>query len=113
MSIPHAKSGEILSLPLGKALPTARTTTLVKTDELEVIRLVIPAGKEIASHQAPREITVQCLEGRVAVTAQGQSQRLGAGQFLYLAAEAAHSLKGIDDSSVLLTILLAGKDLTT
>jgi quercetin dioxygenase-like cupin family protein len=49
---------------------------------------------------------VQCLEGRIAFTAAGQTQELVAGQLLYLAAGAPHALKGIDDSSVLVTILL-------
>src|SRR6185369_16509472 len=37
----------------------ARTTTLIKTETLEVIRLVIPSGKVIPRHQAHGEITVQ------------------------------------------------------
>ena len=69
MAIPHAKSGEVIDIrPLGSALAQARTTTLVKTKTLEIIRLVIPSGKEIPEHQAHGEITVQCLEGRVAFT---------------------------------------------
>ena len=35
-----------------------RTATLVQTDALKVVRLVVPAGKEIPTHQAPGEITV-------------------------------------------------------
>ena len=106
MAISHAKSGEIISLPLGVALATSKTTTLVKTADLEVIRLVLPAGKEIPSHKAPGEITVQCLAGRVAFTAHGKSQDLSAGQMLYLAAAEPHALKAIEDTTVLVTILL-------
>ena len=69
MSIQHAKSGEIVQLPLGADLSSSKTTTLVKTADLELIRLVLPAGKEIPTHKAPGELTVQCLEGRVAFTA--------------------------------------------
>jgi quercetin dioxygenase-like cupin family protein len=109
MSIPHAKSGEVVSLPLGTALSETKTTTLVKTDDLEVIRLVVPAGKEIPTHKAPGPITVQCLEGRVSFMAHGQSQELHAGMFLYLNSAERHSLKGIEDSSLLVTILLPKK----
>lgn len=109
MSIPHAKSGEIISLPLGTALGNSRTATLVKTNDLELIRLVLPAGKEIPSHKAPGEITVQCLEGRIAFTAEGQTQELTAGKLLYLAAGEPHAVKAIEDSSVLVTILLGRK----
>lgn len=107
MAIPHAKSGEVIDIrPLGPQLRQARTTTLVKTKTLEIIRLVIPSGKDIPRHQAPGEITVQCLEGRVAFTV-GKSRRdLEAGQLLYLSSEEPHSLHGIEDASILLTILL-------
>src|SRR5512144_22045 len=46
MAIPHAKPGEVIDVrPLGSALAQAKTTTLVKTPTLEVIRLIIPEGK--------------------------------------------------------------------
>lgn len=107
MAIPHAKSGEVINIrPLGPQLRQARTTTLVKTKTLEIIRLVIPSGKDIPRHQAHGEITVQCLEGRVAFTVGKNRQDLEAGQLLYLSSEEPHSLHGIEDTSVLLTILL-------
>jgi len=109
MSIQHAKSGEVIQLPLGAALGSSKTTTLAKTADLELIRLVLSAGKELPTHKAPGEITVQCLEGRIAFTAGGQTQELTAGQLLYLTAGEPHSLKGIEDSSLLVTILLPKK----
>jgi quercetin dioxygenase-like cupin family protein len=93
-------------MPLGAALCSSKTATLVKTAELELIRLVLPAGKEIPTHKARGEITVQCLEGRVAFTAGGKTQELTAGQLLCLNAGEPHSLKGIEDSSLLLILLL-------
>jgi quercetin dioxygenase-like cupin family protein len=107
MAIPHAKSGEVIDLrPFGAALAHAVTNTLVKTDGLEVIRLVVPAGKELPRHQVAGEITVQCLEGWVAVATGETARELRAGQMLYLAGNEPHSLRGIEDASVLLTILL-------
>lgn len=109
MAIPHAKSAEVIDVrPLGAALAQARTTTLVKTKTLEIIRLVIPSGKDIPGHQAHGEITVQCLEGRVAFTVRNSRRDLEAGQLLYLSSEEPHALHGIEDASVLLTILLPG-----
>ncbi len=106
MSIPHIKSGEVVQLPLGTTLGGSRTTTLVKTTDLELIRLIIPAGKVIPLHKAPGEITVQCLEGRVAFTAEGKTQELTAGQLLYLTAGEPHALTGLEDTSLLVTLLL-------
>lgn len=107
MALAHLKSGDVVDLrPLGSALPAAKTTTLVKTNDLELIRMVLPAGRKIPLHKALGEITVQCLEGRVAFTAHGTTQELTAGQLLYLAAEEPHALNAIEESSVLVTILL-------
>jgi len=107
MAIQHAKSGEVIDIrPLGSKLAQARTTTLMKTKTLEIIRLVIPPGKDIPGHQAHGEITVQCLEGRVAFNVGNTKRNLEAGQLLYLSSEEPHSLHGIEGSSVLLTILL-------
>jgi quercetin dioxygenase-like cupin family protein len=110
MAIPHATFGQIVDIrPLREKLKHSVTTTLVKTDKLEVIRLIVQAGKEIPHHQVTGEITVQCLEGLVNFSTQGQTKTLQAGQLLYLAGSELHALKGVEDSSVLVTILLAKK----
>ena len=107
MAIPHASPGDIIDIrPLGPEVRHAVTTTLIKSARLEVIRLVLPAAKEIPPHKVSGEITVQCLEGRVAFKALGQTQELEAGQMLYLAGEDEHSLQALEDASVLVTILL-------
>lgn len=105
MAIPHAQPGEVINVrPLGTAAAGAKTTALVKTESLEVIRLVVPQGKEIPTHSTRGEITVQCLEGRVGFTTGGVTHELGAGQLLYLRAEQPHAVLGIEDASLLVTI---------
>ena len=107
MAIPHAKPGEVVDVrPLGSALASAQTKTLVRAEQVEVIRLVVPAGKKIEEHKAKGEIVVQCLEGKVAFTAFGKSQNLEAGKLLYLPTGEPHTVKGIENASLLLTILL-------
>ena len=91
---------------MGKTLRESKTTVLVKTDTLEVIRIVLPAGKQLPPHRVEGEITVQCLEGRMVFNAAGTEHELAQGQMLYLAGGATHALRGIDDSSVPVTILL-------
>jgi quercetin dioxygenase-like cupin family protein len=95
----------VLHVPLGRALGAARSTTLLKSAGLELIRLVVPAGKEIPPHRAPGEIVVQCVEGHVAFHHDGRSIELCPGDVLHLCANEMHSLKGITDSSVLVTRL--------
>ena len=107
MGIMHAKASEPISVsPLGSDLSAARTTALVKTDSLEVIRLIVPAGKEIASHRTKGEVTIQCLEGEVGITVNGVTEVLSPGQLLYLNKNELHAVRGIRDASLLVTILL-------
>ena len=107
MAIEHAQPGEVVDVrPLGPALRDTKTRTLFKTEHVEAVRIVVPAGKEISRHQAPGEIMVHCLEGKIALTAMGKTEQLEAGQLLYLAAAEPHSVECIEDASFLLTILL-------
>jgi quercetin dioxygenase-like cupin family protein len=77
----------------------------MKSEGLELIRLVIPAGKEIPWHRFPGEITVQCIEGHLSFEHDGHSVDLHAGDLLHLCPQEIHALKGIVDSSVLVTRL--------
>jgi quercetin dioxygenase-like cupin family protein len=106
MAIPRAKPGEVVNLEhLSAAIPSSQTATLVKTDDVEVIRLVVAAGKEIPAHSAPGPLLVQCLQGKIAFTCLGQTHELEAGRLLHLAAHEPHSLRGIEDGVLLLTIV--------
>lgn len=110
MSIPHANPGEVVNVgPLGADLATTETRTLVKTKGIEVIRMVVPAGKVIPPHKAKGEIVVHCLEGKIAFTACDKTHDLEAGQLLYLTTGELHSLRGIEDGSLLLTIRLSSQ----
>ncbi len=107
MAISHATPGEIIPIhPLKEKIADTKTHTLLKTDAIEVIRLVMPAGKTIAEHKAPGEITVQCIEGFVKFSSGGTSKDLTAGEMLYLSAKEPHAVEAVEDSSVLVTILL-------
>ena len=106
MSNPHTTPAEVVDVrPLGGALATAATRTLVKTEAVTVVRMVVPAGKEIPTHAAKGELVVQCLEGKIAFTARGKTHDLEAGHLLYLPAGEPHSLRGTEDGSLLLTVL--------
>lgn len=106
MTIPQAELGEIITVgPLGEALAGAKTTPLLKTPALTVVRLIVRAGQDIHSHTAPGDATVHCLEGAIDFTAGGRTRRLDAGQMLYLATGTLHSVRGVEDASVLVTIV--------
>ena len=114
MAIPHAKPGVVIDVrPLGAAIANNSTATLVKTDTLEVIRLVMPAGKDIPRHNVPGEITVQCLEGSVEFHIGEVKRELTAGTLLYLRGADEHWLRANEDSSLLVTIILTHKASTS
>jgi quercetin dioxygenase-like cupin family protein len=107
MAIHHALSGELINIrPLASAIATARTTTLYKTQHLEVFRLVLHAGKEMPVHQVAGELTVQCLEGSVEFSIGATRDLMRAGDLKCLAGGVPHSLRAIEDCSVLVTLLL-------
>lgn len=107
MAIPHAAPGELIDVrPLGQKLRQARSETLIRTNHLEVLRLVLPAGKTMRQHAAAGLMIAQCLEGVVEFETRGAVQRLAAGTMLYLSDKEPHALKALEDSSLLLTLLL-------
>ena len=109
MAIHHASSGELIDIrPLKENLKNAVTKALFKTHHLEVSRTVLRAGKDVPPHQVAGEMTIQCLEGRIELAAAGKTQVLREGDLVCLAGGEMHALKAIDDSSVLITMLLHG-----
>lgn len=107
MAILHAASGELIDIrPLGDNLRQSNSTTLVRADHLEIFRFVLAAGKTAPEHRASGAITIQCLEGAVELDAHGQTQILRAGTMVYLADAEPHGVKALEDSSLLVTMLL-------
>lgn len=93
--------------PRGPLSSEKLSTTLARTESFQVVRLVLTEGKEIPTHQARGEITVHCLEGRIAFTVDGVTHDVKAGQLLVVAAGKPHSLRALEDAIVLVTKSLA------
>ncbi len=107
MSIPHALSGQPIAVSaFGAALAEQRTVALFKSDQLEVIRLVLAAGKSMPMHKVSGEITIQCIEGTLEVGVNGDSTLLQAGQLMFLLGEVPHSVTARTPASALVTIVL-------
>ena len=107
MALHHAKPGEIVNLgPIGPDLRQTRTAAITKADHFEAIRLIIHAGAEIPQHQVSGEITLHCIEGHVELGVDATPIVLKANDWVYLEGGTPHSVKAIEDSSLLLTIFL-------
>lgn len=106
MALKHAEAGEVVNLrPFGDRLPDAKTSALVRTPGFEAVRLVVRAGAEIPEHKVPGRITLLCIEGMVDLGLSDGPRRLGAGDWIWLQGGEPHSVKGVEDASLLLTIL--------
>ncbi|MDB5886287.1 MAG: Cupin 2, conserved barrel domain protein [Polaromonas sp.] len=107
MAIAHAAPGQLVDVhPLGNKLSESHNVALFKTNELEVIRLVMPAGKTMPSHWVKGEVMIHCLEGSVSLTAGGQTRQMSANQLVWLEGGVDHALTAVQDASLLLTIVL-------
>ena len=108
MAIHHAAPGERIDLHPndgGGELPGS--VALIRDEHFEVFRLVMEAGKELPVHEVPSLITIQCLRGRVQVSAHRRAQVLPAGHLMYLTGGEPHAVKALEDSSILVTMLVA------
>ena len=107
MAISHALPGQAIDVrPLGARLSGERTAALFKSEDLEVMRLVLRAGKSLPQHSVPGEITIQCVEGAIDVTTEAESHVLRAGQLLFLLGNVAHGVTALEDSTALVTVVL-------
>lgn len=107
MAQPHLTAGQPTRIePLGAALVDARTTALLKAEQLEVVRVVLAAGATMREHQAPGEITLLGIEGEVELRLPAATHRIGAGDFILLAAGEPHALHALSHASLLVTICL-------
>jgi quercetin dioxygenase-like cupin family protein len=107
MAIPHAAPGDVIDVrPLGPALAGARSHALFKSQDLELMRLVLRAGQELPPHTVAGEITLHCIEGRVSFSCAAGLRELQAGELIHAGRHELHGLRAVEDASLLLTIVL-------
>ena len=105
MALSHLPSGQKLNVrPLGPALAQSRSNALLKSSQLEVIRVVIPAGRPLNEHHFRGELTLLCIEGHIRFRTPAGVQDLDPGDFIHLERDVPHSLSAEVDSSALLTM---------
>jgi quercetin dioxygenase-like cupin family protein len=107
MATPHAGACLPVDLrPQGETLSEHKSHALVKNSAFEAIRVVIPKDHEVChEHHMEGPITMQCLEGWISFTADGDKHSLKAGQWTYLPPGVRHTITGVENSMVLLTII--------
>ena len=105
MNPASSAAGQMVDLNQLHDADDQKTKTIFKSDNVNVTRMFLPAGKRIAEHTARGEITVHCLSGLVDFTVSGKTVQLSAGCMLCLKNREPHSLDAVEDSSLLVTLL--------
>ena len=107
MALKHALPLEVMDIrPLGQSLAAAVSSSLLKTPTLQLMRVVLQAGKQLPEHHVAGEISVQCLEGDAVVATPQRSINLAAGHVVVLPAGEPHAVLAVTDTSLLVTVLL-------
>lgn len=106
MALHHAESGEVIDLAHPpQDVPEDLSTALFKTDDVEVIRRVLQPGQSVPTHEVRGDLTLQCLEGTLMLTAHGQTQAIPKGHLAYVAACEPYALSADTETVVLITIV--------
>lgn len=107
MALEHAQPLEVINIhPLGAALRETPSHSLLKTDKLQLMRVVLAAGEGMPAHHIEGEVCILCIEGLVIVRSPGHNCSLAPGQMVVLPPGEPHSVLAEDDSSLLVTLLL-------
>ncbi|MED5622071.1 hypothetical protein [Ideonella sp. BN130291] len=107
MALSHAKPWQAIDIsPLGDQLNRSANHAILKTHSLELMRIVLPAGQALPPHSVYGEVTVQCIEGEVALEGEGGACQLSAQQLVLLPAQTRYTVRALRDASLLVTVQL-------
>ena len=111
MALPHAKHLDVINVaPLGDQLSGTVSTSLIKTDRIQLLHMVLAPHQDQPMHHVDDECTIHCLEGAVDVVMGAGVRKLRPGNVIVLPAKQQHALKAREESAVLVTLLLRGGD---
>lgn len=111
MALPHARPLDVIDVaPQGERLHGQPSTSLIKTDRLQLLHLVLAAHQDLPRHHVDDECTIHCLEGEVDVMMGVGVRQLRPGQVIVVPAKEPHSVKARAESALLVTLLLHSGD---
>ncbi len=107
MALPHAQLLDVINVaPLGDKLRDSVSTSLIKTDEIQLLHMVLAAHQDQPFHHVDHACTIHCLEGDVEVVMGVGTKRLRANNVIVLPAKQEHALRARTDCALLVTLLL-------
>jgi quercetin dioxygenase-like cupin family protein len=111
MALPHAEHLDVINVaPLGDQLEGQVSTSLIKTDRIQLLHLVLAPHQDQPQHHVDDESTIHCLEGEVEVVMGSGVRKLRPGNVIVLPPKQQHSLRARTQCAVLVTLLLHGGD---
>ncbi|HEY8359820.1 MAG TPA: cupin domain-containing protein [Ramlibacter sp.] len=111
MALPHAQHLDVINVgPLGDKLAGSVSTSLIKTDRIQLLHMVLAAHQDQPQHHVDEDCTLHCLEGDVEVVMGAGVRRLRAGNVVVLPAKQQHGLRARTDCALLVTLVLRGGD---
>jgi quercetin dioxygenase-like cupin family protein len=82
--------------------------TLAHYPDLRIVLIALSRGARLEKHQTIGHLSIQLLEGKVAMALDGERVELSAHQLLELAPNRAHDVEALEDSALLLTVAWPG-----
>lgn len=111
MALPHAQPMDVMNVgPYGEELEGQVSTSLIKTERMQLLHMVLAAHQDVPQHHVDDECTLHCLEGEVEVVTGAGTRKLRAGNVILLPARERHSLRARTRSALLVTLLLQDGD---
>jgi quercetin dioxygenase-like cupin family protein len=111
MALPHANHLDVINVgPLGEELHGQVSTSLIKTDRIQLLHMVLAPHQDQPQHHVDDECTIHCLEGEVELVMGSGVKKLRPGNVVVLPPKQQHALRARTESAVLVTLLLNGGD---
>ena len=79
-------------------------SSLVKGDGINVALMMLKKGAKLQEHHTRAPITVQVIEGRINLVANGRTQLATAGMIVALDRAIEHSVEAVEESAIVLTV---------
>ncbi|HEY0822409.1 MAG TPA: cupin domain-containing protein [Ramlibacter sp.] len=111
MALPHAQHLDVINVaPMGAALDGQVSTSLIKTQRIQLLHIVLAPHQDQPQHHVEDECTIHCLEGEVELVMGAGVKKLRPGNVVVLPPRQEHALRARTRCAVLVTLLLRGGD---
>jgi quercetin dioxygenase-like cupin family protein len=81
------------------------STILLKKDRGSVTLFAFDKGQDLSEHTVPHDALVHVLDGEVEITVAGTAHRLEGGEIIVMPANRPHSVKAVERSRMVLTMI--------